>query len=290
MKGPLLIAANHPNSFLDAIILASLFKQPIYSLARGDVFKKPWAARLLYSLKIYPVYRTSEGVENMEHNYSTFDACREIFKKNGIVLIFSEGRCVNEWHFRPLKKGTARLALSSWEQGIDLKILPTGINYSNFYSYDKNMHILFGNVFGKEAIERNDSFGRSVQSFNRLLQKEMEQPIYEIADEDVQKRKEIFAVRAPAWKKILLYIPALTGVIIHFPLYLFAKAMADKYGSINDHYDSIMLAVLFVFYPLYILLLTLAVYFISANGWSWLLLLLMPIGAWSWLQVKRQRF
>ena len=38
-QGPLLIAANHPNSFLDAIILATLFKNPVYSLTRGDAFK-----------------------------------------------------------------------------------------------------------------------------------------------------------------------------------------------------------------------------------------------------------
>jgi 1-acyl-sn-glycerol-3-phosphate acyltransferase len=40
-KGPLLIAANHPNSFLDGIILTTLFQNPIYTLARGDAFKKP---------------------------------------------------------------------------------------------------------------------------------------------------------------------------------------------------------------------------------------------------------
>ena len=82
MEGPLLIAANHPNSFLDAIIIATLFDKPVYSLARGDAFKKPLYARLLRKLNMHPVYRTSEGVENMEHNYSTFDACKVIFKKN----------------------------------------------------------------------------------------------------------------------------------------------------------------------------------------------------------------
>ena len=38
-QGPLLIAANHPNSFLDAIILDTLFKNTVYSLTRGDAFK-----------------------------------------------------------------------------------------------------------------------------------------------------------------------------------------------------------------------------------------------------------
>ena len=98
--GPLLIAANHPNSFLDAIILATLFKQPIYSLARGDVFANKFYNKLLLSLNMLPVYRISEGAENLEHNYTTFSSCIDIFKKNGIVLIFSEGRCVNEWHLR----------------------------------------------------------------------------------------------------------------------------------------------------------------------------------------------
>ena len=46
-KGPLLLACNHPNSFLDAAIIADLFDEPVYSLARGDVFKKPFYRRVL---------------------------------------------------------------------------------------------------------------------------------------------------------------------------------------------------------------------------------------------------
>ncbi|MEP6583590.1 MAG: 1-acyl-sn-glycerol-3-phosphate acyltransferase, partial [Ginsengibacter sp.] len=105
-KGPLLIASNHPNSFLDAIILATLFKNPIYSLARADAFANKLITKILTSFNMLPVYRISEGTQNLENNYSTFSACQDIFKKNGIVLIFSEGRCINEWHLRPLKKGT----------------------------------------------------------------------------------------------------------------------------------------------------------------------------------------
>ena len=58
-------------------------------------------------MNMFPVYRISEGAENLENNYDTFESCKEIFKKNGIVLIFSEGRCINEWRLRPLKKGTS---------------------------------------------------------------------------------------------------------------------------------------------------------------------------------------
>jgi 1-acyl-sn-glycerol-3-phosphate acyltransferase len=147
-KGPLLLAANHPNSFLDAIILALLFRHPIYSLARGDAFANRFITKMLRLLNMLPVYRQSEGSENLEHNYTTFNECIGIFKKKGIVLIFSEGRCINEWHLRPLKKGTARLAISAWQNKIPLNILPVGVNYSNFRLFGKNVIINFGKVNG----------------------------------------------------------------------------------------------------------------------------------------------
>src|SRR5215216_614897 len=134
-NGPLLLAANHPNSFLDGMILTTLFDHPVHSLARGDVFKNKWINKFLRSIQLLPVYRTSEGVENLEHNYTTFAACIEAFKKAGIVLIFSEGRCENEWHLRPLKKGTARLSISSWEKNIPLTVIPTAFNYSSFKNF-----------------------------------------------------------------------------------------------------------------------------------------------------------
>jgi 1-acyl-sn-glycerol-3-phosphate acyltransferase len=143
-QGPLLIAANHPNSFLDAIILSSLFKQPIYSLARGDAFTNKLVTRILTSLNMLPVYRVSEGVENLEHNYTTFDACQKLLSDNKIILIFSEGRCINEWRLRPLKKGTARLALTAWMHNVPLRVLPLGINYSSFRKFGKIIILNFG--------------------------------------------------------------------------------------------------------------------------------------------------
>ena len=148
-RGPLLLACNHPNSFLDAAILADLFEEPVYSLARGDVFKKPFYRSILKGLKMFPVFRTSEGVQNLGINYETFDECKGVFRKNGIVLIFSEAKCINEWHLRPLRKGTARLSFSSWEENIALQVLPVGINYSSFRRFSKNVFINFGEVISK---------------------------------------------------------------------------------------------------------------------------------------------
>ena len=40
---------------------------------------------------IYSHLQTSEGVENLEHNYTTFAVCQQAFEQGAIVLIFSEG-------------------------------------------------------------------------------------------------------------------------------------------------------------------------------------------------------
>jgi 1-acyl-sn-glycerol-3-phosphate acyltransferase len=288
IKGPLLIACNHPDSFLDAIILSSLLKRPIYSLARGDAFKNKLYGILLRSLKMFPVYRTSEGVENMEHNYTTFDACKEIFKKNGIVLIFSEGRCINEWHLRPLKKGTARLALSSWEDGIDLKVLPTGINYQHFSIFGKNIHLNFGNIISQNDIDSSNGFGKSVISFNQKLLSELEPLVYEIDKNNQTKKEQIFAVPISKIKKIVLSIPAIVGYFIHWPLYYPAKKLALKHGSHTDHYDSILVGILFLSYPLYLFLTSLLTYCLL-GGFYWLsVFIILPFCGWSYMQLKKQ--
>src|SRR5690606_8940326 len=120
-------------------------------------------------MKLLPVYRTSEGVENLEHNYTTFASCLEAFEEGHTVLIFSEGRCENEWHLRPLKKGTARLAHAAWQKGIPLKVIPLGINYSKFFSFGKEVHLLFGNPISSEIISKENSEGKKHLDFNEQL-------------------------------------------------------------------------------------------------------------------------
>jgi len=287
-NGPLLIACNHPNSFLDAIIISSLFKRPVYSLARGDAFKNKWTGKFLRSLNMLPVFRTSEGVENMEHNYTTFDTCKEIFKKNGIVLIFSEGRCINEWHFRPLKKGTARLAISSWKDGIALTVLPTGINYQSFSVFGKNVHLKFGNPITQKDIELSEGFGKSLLSFNQLLQEKMQPLIYEIEKKDIATQQKIFEVKVSPQKKALLKIPSMLGYLLHLPLNIFTKKMMHLYGRQNDHYDSIVVGIVFLSYPLYLILLALTCFFIVGGYWWILLFFVLPFCGWSNLILKKQ--
>ena len=287
-KGPLLLAVNHPNSFLDAIILCTLFDGTVYSLARGDAFKNKLAAKILMLFKMFPVYRVSEGVENMEENYKTFDLCKNIFKQNGIVLIFSEGRCINEWHLRPLKKGTARLAISSWEDGIDLKVLPVAINYSSFKKFGKNIKLFFGHIISKEDINYKDSHGNAIRQFNETLNAALGKYVFEIEASDKATLQNTFYVKQPFLKKILLFLPAITGLIINAPLFFVIKWLANFLIKEEGHYDSKMIAFLFLLYPPFLLILSAIMFSITGNWVSFFLMLIFPFTAWSYVQLKNQ--
>jgi len=288
MKGPLLLASNHPNSFLDSVILDTLFEQPVWSLARGDVFKKPFYIKLLTALKILPVYRTSEGVENLAENYKTFDACIDIFRKNGLVTIFSEGKCINEWRLRPLKKGTARLAFKAWEENIPLKVLPVGINYSSFHRFGKNIFLNFGNSIEKNDFNPGDPDGLQHQSFNHKLQRELGELVFEIPKNDKLLQIEKLEIAPMSAQKILLALPAFLGWLIHLPLYLPVKKFTWKRTHDNDHFDSVMTGLLLFAYPFYLILLVTVAWLIIQCWWVIFILILLPFTAWSYVQLKPQ--
>jgi 1-acyl-sn-glycerol-3-phosphate acyltransferase len=287
VKGPLLLAANHPNSFLDGIIMATILKQDLYSLARGDAFKKHSHSKLLKRFKLLPVYRTSEGVENLGHNYTTFEACRDVFKEGGIVIIFSEGRCINEWHLRPLKKGTARLAVRSWLQGMDVPVIPVGFNYNAFRTFGKNVFINFGEPLDEEEILKHRSDGKLMLSFNEQLESQLRHLVYEIDKDDLARQKKLLSVPVPLWKKILLTVPAILGFVLHAPFYFAGKALTKTYFD-NDHFDSALASMLMLSYPVYVLLL----FLIAGVVFSWwIALVLVPIiifSAYAALQLKPQ--
>ena len=287
-KGPLLLACNHPNSFLDAAILADLFKYPVYSLTRGDVFKKPFYNKILTALKMLPIYRTSEGTENLSINYETFENCKNIFKKEGIVLIFSEAKCINEWHLRPLRKGTARLAFSSWDENIPLEVLPVGINYSSFRRFSKNLFINFGEIITKDDFDLKESDGKRNQFFNNKLEDQLRQLVFEIDKNDIEKQKLLLEKNHSLFTKIILLIPAIIGWLIHAPLYLPIKKFTYKKTWDNDHYDSVLIALLLFIYPPYVILITILILLLTHNLFSWLLIIALPFTACAYVQLKPQ--
>lgn len=287
-KGPLLIACNHPNSFLDAVVLDLLFARPIHALARGDAFVNPFISSLLRTLRILPVYRSSEGLDQVPGNYTTFAACLELFRKNGLVLMFSEGLCINEWHLRPLKKGTARLAIQSWDEAIPLRVLPVGLNYSSFRGPGGTLVLNFGKLITPGDVMSDASEGVRYQAFNQLLRDQLAQLVVEIRKEDAAGRKRLMGNPVSAARRKALRIPAALGSLLHAPYYRPLRWQAKKWYGGTIHFDSVMMGLLLLTYPVYLALVWLLLFLVTGSWYSLLVFAIMPLVAWARIQLMDQ--
>jgi hypothetical protein len=202
-----------------------------------------------------PVYRTSEGVENLNVNYQTFNSCVHLFKQKCIVTIYSEALCVNEWHLRPLKKGTARLAIQAWEAGIPLEVIPVGINYSSFNLFGKNIHLNFGKPITANEVPPQASDGQRNNLFNQKLTVAMQELVYEIPAKDHSLLEKKLGVPISNTEKLLWWLPAKLGQLLHYPLYTPIKNFARKKFKNTGHIDSVISALLLLTYPIYLLIL-----------------------------------
>lgn len=283
INGPVLFAANHPNSFLDGVILSTLLNETLYSLTRGDVFKNSMVNSILRWVKLLPVYRTREGVHNLSGNYTTFAACHQIFKMKKIVLIFSEASCVNEWHLRPLRKGTARLAFSSWQQGIELKVIPLAFNYDSFKKFGKEVHLNFGEEIKKESFNKKDSEGNQLNDFTQQLQQQLQSLVYEAPNQLAAQK--YFQAKKNKIRTALLFLPGIIGWLVHAPIFYLCRFITDLRFKKSDHYDSVLHALLMLVYPLYILFIAILGSFYH-NMLFVIVVLIVPFFAWCWLQVR----
>ena len=65
---PVIFAANHQNSLIDPIVIATTNRYPVFFLTKSDVFKNPTIAKILYALNMLPIYRERDGSDFMEKN------------------------------------------------------------------------------------------------------------------------------------------------------------------------------------------------------------------------------
>ncbi len=133
-SGPVIFAANHPTSILDAILLAMQNRRKIHFLAKSGLFRKRIVAALLYSVGAIPVYRARETGDAGSRNVEVFERVYELFEAGGCLGIFPEGSNSPERGVGELRSGTARMALDAEarnDYALGLTIVPVGLNYEN---------------------------------------------------------------------------------------------------------------------------------------------------------------
>lgn len=134
VKGPVVIAMNHPNAFMDPVCITWVsFPQRLKYMARGDAFKPGLANFFLTQLGIVPIFRLRDGgKEGLQKNDESYRVVNKLLKRNNKIIIFAEGLCIQERRLRPLKKGVSRMVFGAYDylNNKDLIVVPVGVNYS----------------------------------------------------------------------------------------------------------------------------------------------------------------
>jgi len=185
LNKPLLFVGNHQNSFMDGILVGSYLPQPLHFLMRADMFRKPIARFFLRELNVAPVYRIEEGIENVHKNLVTFDGIYSILKRNGNLVVFSEGICVQEKRLQKLRKGTARMAFGAEEKyGLDVHIVPVGINYTYPSQFRKEVMINFHESFSIKELKNEYIVhpAKALLSFNEKVEAGLRKEVIIIED------------------------------------------------------------------------------------------------------------
>ena len=153
---PSIVIANHPASFLDAMVLAVFLKGAVHFYVRGDIFSHPLAYKLLTMLHMIPIYSIEHGIHNLSKNKHTFERGRQLLEKGKLLLIFPEGFSRQSKQLEPFKKGAARVALQTAFEGEGVKnlsIQTVAINYS-FHNLGSNLLIRLGDALSIAGYEK----------------------------------------------------------------------------------------------------------------------------------------
>lgn len=272
---PMVLGVNHPNSFLDAVIVGTVMDHRVHFITRSGVFKNPIVRKLLRSVNMIPIYRMSDGKGQLANNDATFEEVRKILQRGEHVLIFVEGFCKHQTTLQlPLKKGAPRMLMQAWADGLDVTFLPVWVRYNSFVDFPKTFDINFGKQFGKEVISANMESGVASVAINKAAEVQL-QELSEITNADN-------SLKIP---KPLLFIPAMLGVLTHILFYFPLERLAWKLRG-EQYYDSILFCLMAFLYPLYLFSVAALLYCFVGGWWAIASIVILPLLAKSYVMWK----
>jgi len=145
--GPVIVAANHWNALIDALIVACALERPVRLTAKATLLAHPITRLVVGAIGIIPLRRTSDeplaGSDPTvsdpaagafvpdDRNAQSFGAILDALQRGEVVLIFPEGRSHSGPSLARLKTGCARLALMAQvERGMSpVPIVPIGLTF-----------------------------------------------------------------------------------------------------------------------------------------------------------------
>ncbi|HKD19604.1 MAG TPA: 1-acyl-sn-glycerol-3-phosphate acyltransferase [Thermoanaerobaculia bacterium] len=127
-EGPLVVAANHHNSIVDAMILMAAFRRPLRVLANAPLFHHVLVGPFLRLVGALPVNRRQEAGNDPQKNAALFAATTAALRAGHAIALFPEGRTQPEPVLQTVRTGAARMLLAAEAAGArGVTLLPVGL-------------------------------------------------------------------------------------------------------------------------------------------------------------------
>jgi len=184
-EGPVLLCINHPNNFIDSLVVGAAVRRKVHYLATAALFENPLVARFLRAAGAIPVWRKHDERTHAstDKNAETFAACAAAFGHGALIAIYPEGTTHAEARVQQLKTGAARIALA-WEAAHPrtLAMVPVGLTFEARKSFRARVLVSFGARLPLHAYAdayREDPV-KAVDALTRHLQAAMEAEVVNV--------------------------------------------------------------------------------------------------------------
>ena len=197
--GAVIYAPNHTGTLMDALVLLAMDRSPKVFVARADIFKKPLLREIFTFLKIMPIMRMRDGIEEVKRNNETIERAVDVLRDRVPFCIFPEGTHQTKYSSLPLSKGIFRIAFQARELLAEtpLYIVPIGIHYGSFFRFRSTVRVQIGTPINVgEFIDEHSDLKQQEQMglMRELLEERMRESIFYIPnDEDYEATYEICA-------------------------------------------------------------------------------------------------
>jgi 1-acyl-sn-glycerol-3-phosphate acyltransferase len=176
VTGPLFIAVNHQNALVDSLITAWVTPRRVTMTAKATLMDNPLIALLFRILGVVPLRRTSDEVAkgarriDRARNNDAFREILDTLERNGVVLIFPEGKSHNKPSLEPLKSGLARLALGARDDRLikGVKIVPIGLMFGDKSTPGSALGVRVGHAIDMDSWSEDDPDALTQEIFRRL--------------------------------------------------------------------------------------------------------------------------
>ena len=141
--GAVIYAPNHTNALMDALVILAMDRRAKVFVARADIFKFPILAKIFAFLKIMPIMRMRDGLDEVRRNNETIEKAVDVLRDKVPFCIFPEGQHQAKYSSLPLSKGIFRIAFQAQEMmpDVPLYIVPVGIRYGNFFRFRSTVSV-----------------------------------------------------------------------------------------------------------------------------------------------------